>query len=267
MAKLQNDIVTSGDKDVTLSIPSKQKTGLTFAFLLGCLPLLASCNNINLSIKVNKELFLLLKKINVPDFFNKSINIESNLAKNPLPCFRQIREKQDIFNLVTDICDEAPVTMSHDLKSILISRIGEMFQNAIEHSDAKYIIGGKYFKYQKNKYCFSVYDTGAGIPAKVNNYYKRINSAYELSDPKAIEWAMAKGNSTCNGEKVSRGCGMDLLKSFAKCNEGTIRICSGRALYILNSRGETYYKLDNPFIGTLFEMDIIADNNRKYILK
>lgn len=67
----------------------------------------------------------------------------------------------------------------------------------------------------------------------------------------------------------------DLLCSFAKANDGKIRICSNKVLYrynILNkskkSQGikDIYNELSYSLEGTLFEMDIIEDNKRKYIL-
>ena len=57
-----------------------------------------------------------------------------------------------------------------------------------------------------------------------------------------------------------------MLKNFANANEGTIRISSGNVLYIYKNSQENYYELNHTFVGTLFEMDIIADNDRRYIL-
>ena len=78
---------------------------------------------------------------------------------------------------------------------------------------------------------------------------------------------MISGNSTVTGD-IPRGLGMTLLQSFAKANEGSIRICSGNVLYIYSPKtDEKYYVLDHAFCGTLFEMDIIADDDRIYIIR
>lgn len=141
-----------------------------------------------------------------------------------------------------------------------------MYNNSLEHSGGQYVIGGKYFKNQKNTYCFSCYDTGIGIPEKVKN-----SLDHDISQIEAFKWAMKRGNSTANKERgslIPRGLGLDLLRGFAKANDGTIRICSGNVLYKYNPRkGIKYYKLNHKFEGTLFEMDIIADNAHRYVLK
>ena len=170
-----------------------------------------------------------------------------------------IAKVQDIFELVTEITREAPVKMNEELSFLFISKAGEMYNNAIEHSQGT-ILGSKYFKNQKGVYCFSCYDTGIGIPFNVMLSRHDITNAID-----AFKWAMIPGNSTVLGD-VPRGLGLGLLKNFASANEGTIRICSGNVLYIYKDSKEKYYELDYPFYGTLFEMDIIADNDRRYIL-
>jgi hypothetical protein len=129
----------------------------------------------------------------------------------------------------------------------------------MEHSDAKHLIGGRYFK-PNRKYCFTCYDTGIGITGKVKKYYP------EMTDKEAIQWALMPGNSTAlDKETKPRGQGLGLLKSFVKENHGTIRICTGNILYTYSAPlgkdiQEKYECLTNTFLGTLFEMDIYADD-------
>ena len=83
---------------------------------------------------------------------------------------------------------------------------------------------------------------------------------------------MKKGNSTANfnnsvDDTIPRGLGLELLRSFAKLNQGAIRICSDNVLYINDHNGDKYHLMEEKFIGTLFEMDIIADNDHRYIIK
>lgn len=265
-SKLQNEIINHEDEELTLSINSKERVGLTFAFLVGCLPLLAESNEKKLKLTINTRMFEKMVKINIIDYYKYSENLSKNLIENPLPCFRKINKAQDIFTLVKEIGKEAPIEMNEKLEEIFTSRLGEMYLNALEHSGAQYIMGGKYFNQQKNKYCFSCYDTGVGIIENVNKYHEKLENSL-LSDVDALKWAMSKGNSTAKNKDVPRGVGMGLLKKFAQLNEGTIEICSGRTLYICNKNGEYYYQLDHEFQGTLFQMNIIADNNYTYTLK
>ena len=156
---------------------------------------------------------------------------------------RIIVNQQDIFDIVTDITAQAPVEMNENLSEIFISKVGEMFNNATEHSNAKYIIGAKYFKNKRNIYCFSCYDTGIGIPDKVTSY---ISST--LSDIEKMRWAMQSGNSTANENwKIPRGIGLELLIKFAKVNDAVIRLCSGNVLYVYKNNDECY-----TFRRTLF---------------
>ena len=135
----------------------------------------------------------------------------------------------------------------------------EMYNNAIEHSEG-IVLGTKYFKLQKNIYNFSCYDTGVGIPQKVISTINNIESNRE-----AFEWAMTDGNSTIAG--VPRGLGLGLLKSFVQANDGRIRVCSGNILYEYSrKKGKNIIELNNQFYGTLFEMDIISDNDYEYVL-
>lgn len=178
-----------------------------------------------------------------------------------MKCANQIIKDFDVFRTVTEITRNAPIRMNQKLSAIFISKVGEMFNNALEHSDGT-VLGAKYFKFQKNTYCFSCCDTGVGIPNKVMASNEDITDSVE-----AFKWAMKDGNSTAFGG-VPRGLGLGLLKNFAKANAGTIRICSGNVLYIYNQNQiEKYQRLKYAFQGTLFEMDIIADNDHEYIIR
>lgn len=257
-AKIQTEIARCQDRDVEINIDIENRFGYTFVFLFSTLPYVAKKYSKNLKLFCNEKSFALFKKLG---FIPKNLKYQSS---TDYKCILEqsavvILKKQDIFELVTEITHEAPVEMSEELSILFISKAGEMYNNAIEHSQGT-IIGSKYFKNQKGVYCFSCYDTGIGIPAKVMAAQPTIVTPIE-----AFKWAMVPGNSTVLGD-IPRGLGLGLLKSFANANEGTIRICSGNVLYIYKNSQEFYYELNHTFDGTLFEMDIIADNDRQYIL-
>lgn len=256
-AHLQNEIVNTND-DICLMFNIEKRLGLNFIFLFSTLPFLSEEINKKLSIKMNQKTFSLFRKIGnfdgiiyESDFdYCDKIKQESNI----------VRQYDDVFKIVTEITKEAPVKMSDELSAIFISKIGEMYNNALEHSEG-IVLGTKYFKLQKNIYNFSCYDTGIGIPKKVISSINDIETSVE-----AFEWAMMDGNSTTFG--IPRGLGLGMLNSFVKANNGRIRICSGNILYEYNKKnGKNIIELENEFRGTLFEMDIISDNNHKYILK
>jgi len=147
-----------------------------------------------------------------------------------------------------------PLKLSPKLHEDMVSRIGEMFNNAREHAKAKNVLGCRYTKPNK-MFCFACYDTGIGIVNNVQTYLSK-----ELTDRQALEWALARLNSTVHDPGKPRGQGLDLLKEFANVNGGAIRICTGCILYTYdgNSKKETFKDLKNHFMGTLFEMDINA---------
>jgi hypothetical protein len=181
------------------------------------------------------------------------------------PKYQKIRDKGDIIRLVTQITTQAPVELDDRVADILVGKIGEMFINAFDHSQAKNIIGGKYFKHQQ-RFCFTCYDDGIGIVNNVKSFFDELGHETP-DDVEALRWAMKNGNTTkMLDSKVARGIGLSVLQGFVKANDGAMRICSGRALYILNRSGEHYYGIYEEFHGTLFEMDIITDNKHRYIL-
>ena len=264
-AGIQQKIITSSETSILVDVNIETRLGLSFLFCISTLPLLAQSCGKDIQIfcnKKSKQLFYNGGYISEDIFNQESIDIAPSLRDSA----RVITNVNDVLTLVTEIKKDAPVEMSEKVAEIFTSRVGEMYNNSIEHSGGEYVIGGKYFKNQKNTYCFACYDTGIGIPQKV---ISNINTSF--TDSEALQWALKRGNSTANqstGMFVPRGLGLDMLRGFAKANDGTIRICSGKTLYIYNNKkGEQYFELNNSFAGTLFEMDIIADNQHIYVLK
>jgi len=267
-ANIHNGIRTAEDDVIEIIFDAKGRVGQTFLFFLCTLPFIGEKHGKTLIIRCNQRFITLLKKIGFVDPLSANIELipnETDIAPFLKSSAKIITTQESIFSLVTAITKEAPVEMSEELSALFISKVGEMFNNATEHSEAGHVIGAKYFRNQKYTYCFSCYDTGLGIPAKVIAAIDK-----KFTHKEAFMWAIKKGNSTANRieTKIPRGLGLDLLHSFAKANDGAIRICSGKILYTYNKKGGAkYHELEVPFEGTLYEMDIIADNNHKYILK
>ncbi len=267
-AKIHQDIRTAEDDVIELTFNVDGRVGLSFLFFLSTLPFIGEKYNKTLIIRCNQRFLSLLKKVGFIDNLSEYMELipnETNITPHLKSSAKVITTPESIFSLVTAITKEAPVVMSDELSALFISKVGEMFNNATEHSLAEYVVGAKYFRNQKYTYSFSCYDTGIGIPRKVID---AVDNAFTHKE--AFMWAIKRGNSTANRNetKIPRGLGLDLLHSFAKANDGAIRICSGKILYTYNkNNGAKYHELEVPFEGTLYEMDIIADNNHKYILK
>jgi len=236
---------------------SEKRTGLSFVFLLACLHYHALEKEKDLSLTVDAKTFSLMQQIRVP-----GIRDDGQETKAKKTGFRQLVTPEDVVALTEDIWKGFPVKTSTKLGDALKFNIGEVFNNASGHAKAGHIIGGWHTK-PSGIYCFSCYDTGMGIPENINRY-REANGFPRVSDGQAVRWAMRKGNST--SERVGAGLGLDLLRRFSMTNGGAIRICSGGSLYRLNKGVEEYIKLDHPFHGTFFEMDIVR-NGLYYFFK
>lgn len=114
-----------------------------------------------------------------------------------------------------------------------------------------------------NQFTFSVYDAGVGIPYNVSQYL-----GSEISPQDALKWAFEQGNSTLNGQlDYPRGAGLNLLESFVRVNGGRIELVSCGGYCRIENNQREFSNLKSPFVGTMFSMTIVADNNHIYRLK
>ena len=119
VANIQNKIHLAGDNEIKISLPNadlfRNRTGL---FLLTCLSAFGT--------QVEKSIIL---HCNFPSY----IWDESNLAS-----IFQLHTKNDVIQLVSkNISKKIPVRMTEKLKDILVSLIGEVYNNAVEHFESK----------------------------------------------------------------------------------------------------------------------------------
>ena len=80
-----------------------------------------------------------------------------------------------------------------------------------------------------------------------------------------LEWALKRGNSTKGGP---RGLGMSMLLDFAKVNHGLVTICDQNILFQQIETGKrSYHIMPEPFRGCFFEIEIVDDPDRRYMLR
>jgi hypothetical protein len=259
LAKLQNDIVKVEGRDVSLTIATDGRFGRTFLFLIPCLYYLADQHDKKLGTEVSKNVYENLGRLLFIDTSHTQYLGSGNKMR-----FVRLETDENTLSLAKSIVEDMPVTMSSRLNEDMISKIGEMFNNAREHSSARYVLGGRYRKGGK-RFCFACYDTGIGIPERVRQF--RMNSETSLGDENALRWALEPFHSTAHRTNNPRGQGFKLLQDFASVNRGVIRICTGKVLYTYDCVKGTpeegkFQKLKNAFQGTLFEMDINTDDRR-----
>lgn len=254
VADIQNKICLAEETEIKISLPNadllRNRAGI---FLLACLNAFGVQNNKNIIFRCN---------------FSSVVWYEHNPAS-----FFQLQNKNDVIQIVSEnISKRIPVQMTEKLKDILVSLIGEVYNNAMEHSESEYIIGNCYNEtndYSDNsRMCFYCYDAGIGIIENVRRYLRIEDDLsfrrYERSS-KLLKWALKQGNTT---KKPPRGIGIDWLLNFAKVNSGYVRICNENVLFEQNTEGKiTYQKLNNSFCGLFFEMHIMETPDVIYKLK
>ena len=248
-ADLQHRLINFENSNVKIDFGWEGRLGRTYLFLIISLFYLANQNDKKLKITVTKKIYDYLKEMKFIEEPKVNITPDGSLR------FRRLSQEEHTIAMAKDIVNNIPVKLSLKLHEDMVSRIGEMFNNAREHALAKHVLGCRYSKPGK-KFCFACYDTGIGIVKSVLNYHNN----ERLSDETALRWALAPYNSTASKHNKPRGLGLDLLKQFSKANKGEIRICTGNISYkyLGNTDVEQYKPLKNRFIGTLFEMDINA---------
>lgn len=131
------------------------------------------------------------------------------------------------------------------------SRIFEIPNNALTHSQSKEgIICHGYYN-NKNNFTFSIYDLGIGIPQSVRNYKKE-----DLDSIEALKWALEKGNTT-KASDYPRGIGFTLLEEFREKYKGKITIITEDILYTTKDNNNIKItKLKKKIKGTLFTLKI-----------
>ena len=261
IAKIQR-LICERDGTIVLKINYSGRVGLPSMFMIGVMPIYGKTQGKNVRIIVSHKMYVMLSRINVIDYYlyqnrKKDVEIDYGLLLKK-PAFRDIKNSKDIIQFINELSMEVPLKLSDDMSEILTSRIGEIFLNALEHAGATNVIGGKYYRNSKNRYCFTCYDDGQGIINNVQEFNQR-EKGLILSDKEALKWAMEPGHSTSNS-KISRGIGLSMLKEFAMENGFTVRVCSGTGYYELNgqTKRERFMGLKEYFRGTIFEVNILA---------
>lgn len=180
--------------------------------------------------------------------------------------FQLIRNKNNTIteletkSIVEKITKILPITMASDYEAIFVSKLYEVFDNSIKHgSNDIGLFANGYFDKNKNKFTFTVYDFGIGIP---NNVRKFTKDEF-LTDSSCIQWALKDGNTTAMND-YSRGAGFGVLEKFVIENKGKIVICSGRCYCEITAYGRKFSELKTDVIGTFFSMRINADKRHIY---
>lgn len=150
-------------------------------------------------------------------------------------------------------------TMTAGVKEAMATGIYEIFVNAQIHSDCSNIYTCGQFFPKKNLIEFTIVDNGIGFQEKIN---KRFGS--QLLASQAIKWAVRDGSTT--KQEVTGGIGLALLKEFVQQNKGRMQIISGNGFYQFSVGGEHLQQFQNPFPGTIVNLEFRTDDPLSYLL-
>lgn len=141
--------------------------------------------------------------------------------------------------------------------------IFELFENARTHSNCKFIYTCGQITYDEGvtRIDFTIVDMGKTIKKNVNEYLNQ-----NLSGADAIEWALDSGHTTKTGN-ISGGLGLDIIFEFIKLNQGRIQIVSSDGFWEYNNNKSIKKTFNNPFNGTIANIEINLNDKKRYKLK
>jgi hypothetical protein len=146
------------------------------------------------------------------------------------------------------------------LKNEIITKIGEIYENAFEHAESEIGIVACGQRYPNlSELNLTIIDFGIGIPERV----RTLSANATLSDIEAIEWAIARGNSTRIG-CVAGGGGLDILRHFVTEQNAKMEIISHNGYILLSRDGISYKTCSSCFVGTLININLNCDESNYY---
>ncbi len=197
---------------------------------------------------------------------NTNQMLDSDSKGTVIP-FRKFTPYMDIefMDYVADEMLSKPDFPKHTkmLRKKINTSIFELFENARTHGHCRYIYTcGQIIKDEENtRLDFTIVDMGKSIKTNVNNYLQK-----SLSGIEAIDWAMKSGHTTKTGT-VSGGLGFDIIFEFIKLNKGKIQIVSSDGYWEYYNNDITRKEFEKPFPGTIANIEVNLDDQKRYKLK
>lgn len=213
-------------------------------------------------VNMPEKIIGILRKNSFLNVFNVPSLTDTNQTTLPFKIFKlgageQFNDYLDIYMKGKGIPD-----MSVALTRRFRQSLFEIFFNAAIHSDSAQgiFVCGQFYP-QKQRLDFTVADAGVGIRDNVRRY----TGMAKLDSCKAIEWAMAEGNTT-KTQNQPGGLGLKLIKDFIQLNKGKIQIVSRFGYYDFSTNCERVQKIDYDFPGTCINIEINTTDQTSYCL-
>ena len=252
-AQLQNDIQNMDNLNIVIDCRNTKYISPAFATLFGSLPHYGEFYGKEVSIKYNRytgKRYIL--DIGLDKYYNNSGTPHS--ASVPFSSLNGENYEAKAMASINEILRQIPMELDKDTEGELISVLGEIFNNAKDHSGLKespriklYYCG--HWNAKHDSYIVSIYDTGVGISRNVKEYLRK-----PISDAEALEWAFTDGNSTENKKDMdfARGIGLNSLEKFFSDNNGVLYVGSGNAICEIKKRKKSVHSIKFPLHGTIY---------------
>lgn len=148
-----------------------------------------------------------------------------------------------------------PTTLTKQERRHLLDSFGEVFTNVEGHACTDVVTAcGQYFV-SGGRLGLIVADGGLTIPHVVERHMR-----WPLSDVKAVEWALDRGNTT-RPNKIG-GDGLSNIRDFLRKNGGTLTIVSRRAYWSQTGGVAEGRLLDHPFPGTSVSWEVVTNGEK-----
>lgn len=258
-AALQNCIADNAGGKVEIDCTNTEYIHPAFIPLLGSLPHLGNIYSTEVIIRYSKSKS---KKYILDSGILKYYddNGESPSSKLPFDSlnYENLKNFSDVKTAITKIIDTIPEGARILNWGMLFSQIGEIFNNAKDHSNLQQYEKLYYSGTCINTTCVvSIYDSGVGIKRPVCKYLGR-----EVTDTEALAWVFEDGNSTRNStfSEITRGIGLNSLMNFVETNNGSLIVCSGTALCEVKGEQNSIKCLNYGVKGTLYVLTVNVNN-------
>lgn len=264
LARLQNNIIESPCDTVILDFTNCNFSHAAYTAFIGGLSAICMAFRKKLIYRCreNSNLLKYFQRSGLYSYITDST--PKLVSDNAIRFIKVDLDDSFIIDYIIKILDLAPIQLTDNSYGVLFQNIYEIFNNSIDHSRAQHgVFACGHWMPQKRELVFSVYDTGIGIPALIQ---QRINPSISSKD--AIIWALKKGNSTKQLVKgTPRGLGLSNLFDLIKLNDGALNIFTHDAYFCYKTGKTSCYNIDVPIIGTMINFSIKADPDHIYTVK
>jgi len=249
MFAIQRQVVETYSKDIKIDATNCTYISPTCLIVLMSTLLIGREDSKRVTIIAKRNSKILNK---LQDYGYVNISAQKNIKNIPLNLIVNDDQANEVIGKLINL---SPLNdLNEAVKVKLHSRLFEIPNNAIQHSESK--VGALCCGYYRNRneFWFSIYDLGKGIPSVVKNYLK--DESMRSED--AIKWALKSGNTTKETD-YTRGLGFSLLEELREMFNGKILLISEDIVYTSksNSFGKyTSFKTCIP--GTLYTIKIVV---------